>query len=132
MKKFARLRAKACGYLIDDGSEGKKLKGTTKCVIKRKLKFENYKNCLEATQPENKINYLEKNKISVDSFICYKRKHKIFIRNNKLILQTQERFKSEVHVFTEEVNKTALSSNDDKRMQLIIQQKHMHIEQAKI
>ena len=31
-----------------------------KCVIKRKLKFENYKNCLEATKVEKKINYLEK------------------------------------------------------------------------
>ena len=29
------------------------------CVIKRKLKFENYKNCLEATQLENRRNYLE-------------------------------------------------------------------------
>ena len=26
----------------------------------RKLKFENYKNCLEATTPENKMKYLEK------------------------------------------------------------------------
>ena len=31
-----------------------------KCVIKRKLKFENYKTCLEATQLKNKLNYLEK------------------------------------------------------------------------
>ena len=31
-----------------------------KCAIKRKLKSENYKNCLEATQLETKINYLEK------------------------------------------------------------------------
>ena len=38
----------------------KKAKGTKKCVIKRKLKFGNYKNWLEATQLENKINYLEK------------------------------------------------------------------------
>ena len=28
---------------------------TKKCVIKRKLKFKEYKNCLEATQLENKI-----------------------------------------------------------------------------
>ena len=42
-------------------------KGTTKCVIKRKLKFENYKNCSEATQLENKISYLEKNKINIYS-----------------------------------------------------------------
>ena len=34
------------------------------CVIKRKLKFENYKNCLEATQLENKINQLEKIKLT--------------------------------------------------------------------
>ena len=32
----------------------------------------------------------------------------------------QKRFKSERHnIFTEEINKTALSSNDDKRMQSI-------------
>ena len=31
-----------------------------KSVIKRKLKFEDYKNCLEADQIENKINHLEK------------------------------------------------------------------------
>ena len=30
------------------------------CVIKRKLKFENYKNCLEATQLKNKMNHPEK------------------------------------------------------------------------
>ena len=53
--KFVELRAKTYSYLIDDGSEDKKAKGTKKCVIKRKLKFENYKNCLEATQLENKI-----------------------------------------------------------------------------
>ena len=35
--------------------------------MKRNLKFENYKKCLEATKLENKINYLEKNKISIDS-----------------------------------------------------------------
>ena len=28
-----------------------------KSVMKRKLKFENYKNCFEATQLENKISY---------------------------------------------------------------------------
>ena len=39
-----------------------------KSVIKRKLKFENYRSCLEVTQLENKINYLEKqNKIDTDS-----------------------------------------------------------------
>ena len=33
---------------------------TKKCVVKRKPKFENYKNCLEETQLENKIKHLEK------------------------------------------------------------------------
>ena len=38
--------------------------------------------------------------------------------NNKTILKSQLRFKSDHHnVYTEEVNKIALSSNDDKRMQ---------------
>ena len=50
-------------YLIDDDSEDKKAKGTKKCVIKRKLKIENYKNCIEAAQLENKINHLEKIKL---------------------------------------------------------------------
>ena len=31
---------------MDDGSEHKKAKGTRKCVIKRRLMFENYKDCL--------------------------------------------------------------------------------------
>ena len=31
---------------MDDGSEHKKAKGTKNCVIKRKLMFENYKDCL--------------------------------------------------------------------------------------
>ena len=29
-------------------------------MSKNKLKFENYKNCLEATQPKNKLNHLKK------------------------------------------------------------------------
>ena len=41
----------------------KKAKGTKKYIIKRKLKFEDYKNCLEAAQIENKINHLEKIKL---------------------------------------------------------------------
>ena len=45
----------------------KKAKDTKNCVIKRKLKFENYKNCLEEIQFENKIYCPEKNKISIDS-----------------------------------------------------------------
>ena len=61
MKGLFGLRTKAYSYLIDDDSEDKKAKDTKKCVIKKQqLKFEDYKNCLEATQLENEINNLEK------------------------------------------------------------------------
>ena len=36
--------------------------------------------------------------------------------NNEIILKSRQRFKSEAHnVYTKEVNKILLSSNDDKR-----------------
>ena len=65
MAKFVGLRAKTYSYLIDDGSEYKKGKYKKMCVMKRKLKFENYKNCLEATQLDNKMKYLEKCKTDI-------------------------------------------------------------------
>ena len=38
--------------------------------------------------------------------------------NNEIVLKSQQRFKSERHdIYTEEINKIALSSNDDKRLQ---------------
>ena len=72
---------------------------------------------MEATELDNKIKYPEKNKINIDNL---KIDHKEFIRNNKSILKTQLRFKSERHhVFTEKIYKIAESSNDDKSMQSI-------------
>ena len=57
---------------------------------------------------KNKINY-EKNETNT-----------AFIKNNKLILETQQRLKSESHnVFTREINKIALSWNDKERTQSI-------------
>ena len=44
----------------------KNQKDTKKRVVKTKLKFESYKNCLEATQLGNRINYLEKKKSNRD------------------------------------------------------------------
>ena len=85
MTEFVALRSKTYSYLMDDDSEVKKVKGTNKCVIKRILRFQDYK----------------------DSVL-----------NNKVILKSQQRFKIEAHnVYTEEVNKIALSSNDNKRLQ---------------
>ena len=84
MNEFCVLRAKTYPYLMDDNSELKKYKGTKKCVIKRELMFENYKDSLF---------------------------------NNKNVQRSKQRFKSYNHdVYTEEVNKIALSSNDDKRL----------------
>ena len=44
--EFVTLRPKTYSYLTDDGKEDKKAKGTKKCVIKRIIKFDDYKNCL--------------------------------------------------------------------------------------
>ena len=41
------LGGKIMTKFVDDGSEDKKIKDTKRCVIKRKLKFEN---CLKVTQ----------------------------------------------------------------------------------
>ena len=91
MEEFYALRAKTYAYLIngynDDDYDkekiiNKKVNEKRKCVIKRRLMFESYKNCLF---------------------------------NNTVILRSQQRFKSDHHeVYTEEVNKIVLSSNDDK------------------
>ena len=67
MANFVGLRAKTYSYLMDDGSEQRKAKGTKKCVIEKRLKFENYKNCWKGTQLDDKLNYLEKNQTYVDN-----------------------------------------------------------------
>ena len=88
MAKFVGLRAKAYSYLIDNSSEDKKAIGRKKCAMKRKLRFENYKNSLEASQADNKIKELEKYNINTQ-----------LIRNNKWILKIQQSFKSKGRVF---------------------------------
>ena len=82
--EFITLRPKAYSYLTDDGKEDKKAKGTKKCVIKRMIKFNDYKNCL---------------------------------LKDEVLLKSQQRFISKKHdVYTEDINKIALSNNDDKRI----------------
>ena len=44
--EFVTLRPKSYSYLTDDGQVDKKAKGTKKCVIKRMIKVDGYKNCL--------------------------------------------------------------------------------------
>ena len=82
--EFVTLRPKTYSYLTDDGKEDKKAKGTKKCVIKKMIKFHDYKKCL---------------------------------LNDEVILNPQQRFISKKHDFyTENINKIALSNNDDKRI----------------
>ena len=81
---FAALRPKTYSYLTDDCNEDKKAKGTKKCVIKRIIKFNDYKN---------------------------------YLLKDEVVLKSQQRFRSKGHnVYTENINKIALSSNDDKRL----------------
>ena len=78
-------RAKTYAFKLDDDKETKRAKGTKKCVIKKDLTFENYKES---------------------------------VFKNKIIIRSQLRFKSDHHnVYTEEIDKIAISSNDDKRLQ---------------
>ena len=73
-----------------------------------------YKPCLEVTQLENKINQPETYKLKVDS---PRENFKEFLKINRLILKSQQSFRSEKHdIFTEQVNKIALSSNGDQRL----------------
>ena len=82
--EFIPLRPKTYSYLADNCKEDKKAKGTKKYVIKRMIKFNDYKNCL---------------------------------LKDEVILKSQQRFISKKHdVYTENVNKIALSNNDDKRI----------------
>ena len=46
IRGFVTLRPKTYSFLTDDGKEDKKAKGTKKCVIKKIIKFNDYKKCL--------------------------------------------------------------------------------------
>ena len=54
----------------------------------------------------------------VIKWILTVKNHKDSLLNNKIILQSQQRFKSDhENVYTEQINKIALSSSDNKRLQ---------------
>ena len=44
--EFVTLKPKTYSFLTDDGKEDKKAKGTKKCVMKKMIKFNDYKKCL--------------------------------------------------------------------------------------
>ena len=44
--EFIALRPKTYSYLTDNGKIDKKAKGTKKCIIKKMIKFDDYKKCL--------------------------------------------------------------------------------------
>ena len=77
--KIVGLRPKTNSYLKDNNDEGKKAKGTKICAMKRKLKFQDYQDCLKATQIINIVNFLEKKGINVDGL---KEDKKEFIKIN--------------------------------------------------
>ena len=82
--EFIALRPKTYSSLTDNDEIDKKAKGTKKCVIKKMIKFDDYKKCL---------------------------------LNDEVILKSQQRFISnKYNVYREDVNKIALSNNDDKRI----------------
>ena len=51
MKEFVALRVKTYSFLINDNSQLKKAKGTKTGVIKRRLMFEKYTDCLFKDKP---------------------------------------------------------------------------------
>ena len=63
-----------------------------KSFIKQQFTFEDCKGCSEATQLENKIKQLAKNRLDVDSL---RENYEEFIKNNKLLLRSQQRLRSE-------------------------------------
>ena len=66
MRESVWLRVKTYSYWKDNNNEDKKGKDRKKGVIKKPLKFQDYKNCLEADQvKKRKKKHLEKKKIEV-------------------------------------------------------------------
>ena len=60
MTNIIGLKSKTYSYLIDSSTKDKKANDTKSVPWIKQLKFENYKNCLEAIRAENKINHSEK------------------------------------------------------------------------
>ena len=87
IQEFVGLRAKQYSFKMwGDSSEHKKCKGIRKNVVKNRITHDDYKNCLLELDDEEQM-------------------------------RTTNVIKSQLHdVYTEEVNKVALSAEDDKRV----------------
>ena len=78
--EFVTLRPKTYSYLTDDCKEDKIAKGTKKCIIKRMIKFNDYKNCLLKDEILSK---------SQQRFIS--KKHDVYTENiNKIALNNND------------------------------------------
>ena len=88
IKEFVGLRAKLYSYKMFEGEESKRCKGIKKRVVEKTITHEDYKTCLFTGKEQfRKMNIINKN-----------------------IIRSYEH-----EVYTEEVNKVALSAEDDKR-----------------
>ena len=106
MTEFVLLRPKLYSYKKLDGSEtpngphfveDKKYKGIKKCIVKKTLTFEDYKNCLFEDSTEHGGCQMTLGP------------HRVY--------RSQLMFRSIRHeIFTLEVNKVALNKDDDKRI----------------
>ena len=94
MTEFIALRAKAYAFLIDCYNDDEYDKNN---IINKKSKG--------------------KKKCVIKRELTFKN-YKDSLLNNEIVIKSQHRFRSDHHkVYTEEVNKIVLSSNDDKRIQ---------------
>ena len=89
MQEFVGLRAKLYSYKMYEGDETKKCKGVKSSVVKKEITFKDYKDCLFGGLADGKQ------------------------------MRTMNVIRSHRHeVYTEQVNKIALSAEDDKRVVL--------------
>ena len=83
ISEFVGLRAKLYSYKME-GKEEKKCKGVRKCVVKKSISHEDYKNCLFTGEEQ---------------------------------MRSMHVIRSHMHeIYSETVNKVALSASDDKRI----------------
>ena len=96
MIKLVGLRPKTYSYLIDDDTEDNKAERTKKCIMKRILKFENYKKCSQ----NNEIILKSQQRFKCEAHNMYDEEinNIVISSNNYKILQTFDRITSYPYV----------------------------------